>query len=130
MRTGSHLRARFRGDVQREYAWFATAATVPVLSMDAGRAARLIVTGVVRGRLVVLLTPLAQVASRVDALAPRVGAAILGITARLLPTWPADVSAPAAVEGRQVGEQMPPPARPRLRHLTILGRRSAAQTNE
>ena len=49
MRTGSHLRARFRGDVRREYAWFATAASLPVLSMDAGRAARLIVTGVARG---------------------------------------------------------------------------------
>ena len=130
MRTGSHLRARFRGDIKREYAWFATAATLPVLSMDARRAARRIVTGVVRGRPVVLLTPLAHVASRVDALTPRVGAAILGITARLLPTWPTDAGAPAAVEGRQVEELMTPPARRWLRRLTVLGRRSAAQTNE
>lgn len=130
MRTGSHLRARFRGDVPREYAWFATAATLPVLSMDAGRAARRIVTGVVRGRPVVLLTPLAQVASRVDALTPRVGAAILSVTARLLPTWPPDAAAPAAVEGRQVEELMSPPARRWLRRLTVLGRRSAARTNE
>ena len=52
--------AQFRGDVQREYGWFATAATLPVLSMNADRAARRIVTGVSRGRPLVLFTPLAQ----------------------------------------------------------------------
>ena len=39
MRTGSHLRAQFVGDHGREFAWFATAASLPLLSMDAERAA-------------------------------------------------------------------------------------------
>ena len=130
MRTGSHLRASFRGDVQREYVWFSTAATLPLLSMDAGRAARRIVTGVLRGRPVVLLTPLAQLAPRVDALSPRLGSAVLSLTARLLPTWPAEGRPPARIEGRQVEELMA--ARPRrwLRRITVLGRRAAARTNE
>jgi NAD(P)-dependent dehydrogenase (short-subunit alcohol dehydrogenase family) len=130
MRTGSHLRATFRGDVRREYAWFATAATLPVLSMDAGRAARRIVTGVLRGRPVVVLTPLAQLAPRVDALMPRVGAAVLGVTARMLPTWPAEGRRSARMEGRQVEDLMA--ARPRawLRRVTALGRRAAARNRE
>ena len=130
MRTGSHLRATFRGDVRREYAWFATAATLPVLSMNAGRAARRIVTGVLRGRPVVLLTPLAQVAPRVDAVFPRAGAAVLSLTARMLPAWPAEGRRSARIEGRQVEDLMA--ARPRtwLRRVTVLGRRAAVRNNE
>jgi NAD(P)-dependent dehydrogenase (short-subunit alcohol dehydrogenase family) len=113
MRTGSHLRAQFRGDVRREYGWFSVAATMPVLSMDARRAAQL-------GRL----------APRVDAFLPQLGAAVLSATARMLPAWPVDGRQPARMEGRQVEQLMS--ARPRrwLRRLTILGRRAAARTNE
>jgi NAD(P)-dependent dehydrogenase (short-subunit alcohol dehydrogenase family) len=130
MRTGSHLRAQFRGQVQREYAWFSTAASLPVLSMNAERAARRIVAGVLRGRPVVLLTPLAQLAPRVDALAPRLGSAVLGLSVRLLPTWPADASASARIEGRQVESLMSPRSRTWLRRLTTWGRRAATRTNE
>ena len=130
MRTGSHLRAQFRGDVQREYGWFATAATLPVLSMNAERAARRIVTGVLRGRPLVLFTPLAQVAPRVDVLFPRFGAGVLALTARLLPSWPAEASASARIEGRQVEAMMAPRSRTVLRWLTTLGRRTAIRANE
>jgi NAD(P)-dependent dehydrogenase (short-subunit alcohol dehydrogenase family) len=130
MRTGSHVRAVFRGDVQREYAWFATAATMPVLSMDAARAARHILAGVLRGRPVVLLTPLAHVAPRVDALFPRVGAAVLGLTARLLPGWPAERERSGRTEGRQVEELMAALPRGWLRRLTVLGRRAADRNNQ
>ena len=40
VRTGSHTAARFHGRPGAEYGWFATAASMPVLSMDAERAAR------------------------------------------------------------------------------------------
>lgn len=130
MRTGSHLRAEFRGNVQREYGWFATAATLPVLSMSADRAARRIVTGVLQGRPLVLLTPLAHVAPRVDALLPRFGAGVLALTARLLPTWPAGASASTRVEGQQVEAMLEPRTRTWLRRLTALGRRAAIRTNE
>ena len=39
MRTGSHLNARFAGRAEKEFTWFSLAASLPVLSMDAGAAA-------------------------------------------------------------------------------------------
>lgn len=130
MRTGSHLRAQFRGDVRREYGWFSVAATLPGLSMDARRAARRIVAGVLSGRPVLLLTPLAWLAPRVDALLPRLGATVLTATARMLPTWPAEGRRPARMEGRQVERMLSSRPRRWLRRLTILGRRAAARNNE
>ncbi|MEV4443570.1 SDR family oxidoreductase, partial [Streptomyces sp. NPDC049577] len=50
MRTGSHAAARFSGQAGREYAWFAIAAGMPLLSMDARRAARAIVRAAERRR--------------------------------------------------------------------------------
>lgn len=85
MRTGSHLNAEFTGDPAAEYAWFAPGASLPLISMDAERAAARIVRGVLRGRSIVLLTPLAKVGSRVAGLAPATTAAIMGLAARALP---------------------------------------------
>ncbi len=85
MRTGSHLNAEFTGDQAREYAWFAPSASLPLVSMDAERAAARIVSGVLRGRSIVILTPLAKVAARVAGLAPATTAAVMGLAARALP---------------------------------------------
>jgi len=49
MRTGSYLNAKFKGDTEREALWFSLGATLPVTSIDAGRAARQIVKAVARG---------------------------------------------------------------------------------
>src|SRR3954453_6554219 len=57
MRTGSHLRAYFKGQRRKEFAWFAVAASLPVLSMDAERAARLILDAGIAGRVELILTP-------------------------------------------------------------------------
>ncbi len=91
MRTGSHLRARFVGDHPREYAWFASAASLPVLSMDAERAAARIVRAVLLGRSDLTLTPLAWVAPRVAALFPRFTAGLLGATTQDAPFSPPGV---------------------------------------
>ena len=50
MRTGSHGAARFSGRAGKEYAWFATAASLPLLSMDGERTARAIVRAAARNR--------------------------------------------------------------------------------
>ena len=78
MRTGSHLNAQFVGDQGAEFAWFSAADNIPLLSMDADRAAAQIVGAVLAGRAVVQPTPLAKVAQRVDALAPNATALLLG----------------------------------------------------
>ena len=107
MRVGSHLRARFVGNQAREYSWFATAASLPLLTIDAERAAVRIVRGVLGGRAVVTLTPLAMVAPRVDALFPGLGAALLGLTTRLLPDDPGTPESADTLEGWEAAEQLP-----------------------
>jgi short-subunit dehydrogenase len=49
MRTGSHLKALFKGRHRQEYGWFASAASAPVLSVSAEHAARIIVRACERG---------------------------------------------------------------------------------
>jgi NAD(P)-dependent dehydrogenase (short-subunit alcohol dehydrogenase family) len=120
MRTGSHLRASFSGQQSREFTWFAIAASLPVLSMDAERAARRIVNAAVAGRAEVTTTPVAVIASRLAGVAPAATARVSSLAARLLPE-PAGTREPAR-PGRQVGAAAPS----RIRSaLTTLGRRAA-----
>jgi NAD(P)-dependent dehydrogenase (short-subunit alcohol dehydrogenase family) len=125
MRTGSHQRARFRGDAKAEYAWFAPAASMPLLSMDADRAARRIVTGVLAGRPMVVLTPLAWVGIRVRGLAPATTTRLMGWTGRLLPGQPSR-GGRHAVEGRDAATAVGAV----LRRLTTLGDKAARRNNE
>ena len=129
MRTGSHIRARFVGDHAREYAWFATAASLPVLSLDAEQAAARIVRAVLTGRSDLTLTPLAWVAPRVAALFPRLTAGLLGITARLLPSAP-ETPDHTTVEGWQAAERLSPTARRWVERLTTLGTAASRRFNE
>ncbi|MFF7454671.1 SDR family NAD(P)-dependent oxidoreductase [Kitasatospora sp. NPDC008115] len=85
MRTGSHTAARFHGRAPAEYSWFAAAASLPLLSMDAERAARAIVRAADRGRAELVLTPAAWIGSRVHGLAPATMTRLLTLAARLLP---------------------------------------------
>ena len=70
MRTGSHLQARFTGQAGKEFTWFALGASLPLISMDAERAARQIIGAVRQRRAEVILTPAAQLISRIAGLAP------------------------------------------------------------
>ncbi|MEO6999626.1 MAG: SDR family NAD(P)-dependent oxidoreductase [Terracoccus sp.] len=126
MRTGSQERAEFGGIAEHEYAWFAPAASLPLLSMDAGRAARRIVDGVLSGRPIVVLTPLAWVGIRVRGLAPGTTTRLMGLANRLLPSGP-DHGGHQLVEGSSAGERL---ASRTVHALTVLGRRAAARNNE
>ncbi|MFF7244555.1 SDR family NAD(P)-dependent oxidoreductase [Embleya sp. NPDC008237] len=86
MRTGSHRAARFTGRRSREYAWFAAAASLPLISMDAERAARLIVRAGIRRKPELVLTAVAKVAVRAHGLAPATTTRALSLAARLLPS--------------------------------------------
>jgi short-subunit dehydrogenase len=50
MRTGSFLNAFFKGRQEKEFRWFSLGAALPLVSMDARRAARQIVDATRRGR--------------------------------------------------------------------------------
>jgi short-subunit dehydrogenase len=88
MRTGSHVHAEFKGNHDLEYTWFGTSATAPVISIDADRAARRIVSAIMRGRLEVAFTPEARLAPVARALAPRLWGEAMALAARMLPRPP------------------------------------------
>lgn len=125
MRTGSHLRAEFTGDATAEYAWFAPGASLPLVSMDAERAAARIVRGILRGRSIVILTPLAKIGARVEGVAPATTAALMGVVARLLPDGPGTPT--ETVEGHAARRRL---ASPLVERLTTWGNRAAARNNE
>ena len=85
MRTGSHLNATFKGDHRQEYSWFALAASLPLVSMSARRAARKIVTAAARGAAEIVLTPQAKLAVAVHGLAPGLVSDIVGVANRVMP---------------------------------------------
>src|SRR3954468_2420038 len=86
MRTGSHVNAQFKGKHDQEFAWFALALGVPVLSMSVERAAAKIVSACKRAQPSLTLTLPARVAIAANAVFPNLTASAIGLTNRLLPT--------------------------------------------
>ncbi len=129
MRTGSHLNATFTGQQDREYAWFSLGAALPLVSMDAERAARRIVSGMLRGRREILLSPVTKVATRLHGLAPSTTIALMELMARMLPDDASRPRRPAlrVVDGKTADRQLDSSL---LRRVTVLGRRAAARLNE
>lgn len=121
MRTGSQDRATFTGDAAAEHAWFAVAASAPLLSADSRRAAHRMVSGLLAGRPLVTITPVAWAAYRVRGLAPATTTRLMGLANRLLPGATGNT---VPREGREV------PSGPALERLTTLGRRAADRNNE
>jgi NAD(P)-dependent dehydrogenase (short-subunit alcohol dehydrogenase family) len=117
MRTGSHLKAYFKGRREWEYTWFALGASMPLISMDAERAARQIVAAVRRGEATRVLSLPAIILDRLSGLFPGTTANILGIVNRVLP---GAGQAPEGVmeEGGSVHERMHSPV---LSALTSWG---------
>ncbi|MFL5796947.1 MAG: SDR family NAD(P)-dependent oxidoreductase [Actinomycetota bacterium] len=86
MRTGSHLQALFKSRHREEFAWFSLASSLPVVSMDADRAARRIVEAIAVRRAEIVLTPQAKALVRIHGLAPATTARALSLVSRLLPS--------------------------------------------
>lgn len=123
MRTGSHVQAKFFGDAAKQYAWFAPAASLPLLSMDAHKAASKMVDGVLTGRPVALISPLSHIGTRVHGLAPNLTAHAMGLASRLLPKG----SSSEVVDGRTARERL---SSPLVDRLTTLGDRATRRHNE
>jgi short-subunit dehydrogenase len=125
MRTGSHVRAEFAGRKNKEFTWFSLGASIPLVSMDAERAARQIVAAVAARRPEVFLTPAAQVVGRLAGLAPEVTAPVLHAVQNTV--LPAPDNDGAAVPGRELHPTLPASV---FGALTSLGRAAAARFNE
>jgi NAD(P)-dependent dehydrogenase (short-subunit alcohol dehydrogenase family) len=124
MRTGSHVNARFKGELRPEYANFAMAATLPGVSMGVERAARAIVRAIRRGQAEAVVPFTVRQAARAAALAPNaVVTALAGIN-EWLPAGQSRRAGVAAVRGADIG--LPAP----VRVAATLGERSADRHNQ
>jgi short-subunit dehydrogenase len=125
MRTGSHVQALFTGEAEKEFTWFSLGASLPLISMDAERAARQIVEGVRQRRAEIMLTPTAQVVARVAGLAPGLTSEVLHYVQRL--ALPASSGRPGPVPGHAL---RPAVSKKVFDRLTALGRAAARRFNE
>lgn len=85
LRTGSPRNASFKGNNEAEYAWFSISDALPVVSMNAKRAARRIVDACLRGEAEVVLSIPAKIAAKLHGLFPGVTTDLLGLINVLLP---------------------------------------------
>lgn len=85
MRTGSHVKARFKGRHQEEFAWFSLSSAFPLASTPSRRAARKIVTACRDARPFLVITPQARALHLLHAIAPNTITRAMRLVARLLP---------------------------------------------
>jgi NAD(P)-dependent dehydrogenase (short-subunit alcohol dehydrogenase family) len=122
MRTGSPRNALFKGENEAEYAWFSVSDALPVLSMNARRAARRIVNASVEGVSEVILTVPAQLAVKFHGMAPGTTANILSLVNRFLP--PAGGIGTEVRTGKQSFSKVSPS------WITTLNEKAAEQNNQ
>ena len=122
MRTGSPRHALFKGKHRAEYAWFSISGAMPLLSMDARRAASQIIRACRFGRAELTLSLPAKLAKWIDSLAPELTADVSALAARLLPA-PGGVGR-NAMEGRESTSTWSPSV------LTALNERAAEANNQ
>jgi short-subunit dehydrogenase len=122
IRTGSPRNAAFRGNHRAEYAWFDIADSLPLLSMNAERAARQILDACEHGDPEVVPGLPAKLAVLASAIAPNLVQELVGLAARALPA-----ARPGGRE-RRTGAESESPLAPSI--LTALGDAAARRNNE
>ena len=125
MRTGSHLNAWFKGNRRREFTWFALGASLPLISMDAERAARRILDATGRNQAELILSPPAQLAARAHGLAPGTVTSMLSLVDRVLPST--NTTDPGASRGIELLQQRRSPL---LQGLTSMGTSAARRFHQ
>jgi NAD(P)-dependent dehydrogenase (short-subunit alcohol dehydrogenase family) len=123
MRTGSPVHATFKGRHGAEYAWFATLSALPVIAIDADRAARKIVKACRNGDPHLTITPQARLMAMVDRMFPSTSAFLMAAGNQLLP-------APSGRDGFEArpGHASRPESLPRW--VTTLADKAAVRNNE
>ncbi len=124
MRTGSYNAAEFKGDHEAESAWFGVSSSMPGITMDAGRAARQIVSAVKRGDAEKILTTPANLMAKLHGVAPGLSQDLLGAIGGLL--------LPVATRDRhsKPGWSLPNLKSAKMRALLTLGRMAARRLNQ
>ncbi len=124
MRTGSPLNAWFKGRHRAEFTWFAVLGALPLVSIDARRAARKIVEACRHGDAELVITPQARLAVVANAVLPSLFAFGMSLFNRLLP------KATGEADGDQARSGWQSPSRWAPSLLTRLSDRATAQNNE
>lgn len=84
MRTGSHINAKFKGQNEKEFAWFSISNALPVSSVSAEHAAREIVEACRRGEAEKIISPQAALAIKLNGLFPELVSTIAGLVNQLI----------------------------------------------
>jgi short-subunit dehydrogenase len=122
MRTGSPRNADFKGQHRAEYAWFSIADSLPLISIEAERAARQIIDACRRGQAELVISMQAKLAVVFHGLFPGLTSDLLSVVDRLLP-------GPGGIGTRKVkGKESASALSPSL--LTVLTERAAVRNNE
>lgn len=126
MRTGSARHARFKGDHQREHAWFAGLGALPIVAIDAERAAARILDAAKRGDARAVVSGPEVLARVAGSVFPRSTAEILSWVARALP------AALAGGDARSFtgAESRKPSARSMMAYLTGTDRGARGERAE
>ncbi|MCE5268477.1 MAG: SDR family NAD(P)-dependent oxidoreductase [Planctomycetaceae bacterium] len=122
MRTGSPRHAQFKGRHRDEHAWFSISDSLPLVAIDAERAARRIVAACRRGDPEIMVSWMSRTASTLHGLFPGTTSRVLGWANRLLPR-PGGVGV-HAVSGSESDSRWSPSL------LTLLSERAAWRNNE
>ena len=130
MRTGSHLQARFTGQPSKEFTWFSLGASLPLVSMDAERAARQIIAAVRQRRAEIILTPAGQLVSRAAGIVPGLTSDILHLVQRLALPAPSGEPGAAVADEAQGHDLRPAMGNKTFDRLTTLGQAAASRFNE
>ncbi len=85
MRTGSHVNATFKGQNEKEYAWFSISNALPIASINGERAARRIIEACRRGDAEAIISIQAQIAAKINNLFPELTAEISALVNQILP---------------------------------------------
>jgi len=85
MRTGSPVNAIFKGQNEKEYAWFSISDSLPFTSVSAENAAGQIVKACRRGDAELIISPQAKLAAKINALFPEFTADALALANKFLP---------------------------------------------
>jgi NAD(P)-dependent dehydrogenase (short-subunit alcohol dehydrogenase family) len=123
MRPGSPFNAWFKGRHRAEFAWFAIADSLPLLSIDGRRAAVQIIDAMRHGDAELIVSWPARLAVVAEALAPNTLARVMTLVNRVLPA-PTGTLGNESHSGWHSGSPWAPSA------LTRLTERSAVENNE
>jgi short-subunit dehydrogenase len=104
MRTGSPVNAWFKGDAAGEWTWFSLGDSLPLLSIDAQRAARRIVSAIQHEENRVVLGWPAAILGRAHDLAPQLTVQLMGLINALLPSG----TGGSALRGMELASRLSP----------------------